>query len=648
MYCHKCGTELPKVALFCPNCGTKVPIIPHLKSESERDSGTSESQNASTFSENTTAGAVDSSVVEAVSSPATPAHSPLEMGQGNDCQRAYGLSADVTSTIQPDSDAALSTVVKRNTAYYLPEFQRIHAGALPRFNWAAFLFGIYFCLYRKCTELLKKYFLFPCILLIAASVVLSVSIRNGLLAVAVGSALAYLTATVWYLVNAIRCGRNFNREYYHHATKALSDGNAKKFGTSIGAVVACFLVLYVGNLPLNLALNDMLANNLASVFGSIANTDMDSNRETAALSAEEFISTYETLDGSYISVNAEVTGIYTDSELEVGVTAAEENQVTTTIFIYLTVGEEDISTFAVGDTLLISGKFRIIDGMNTFESAIIQNIGTSETDTAGTEKHLLPNNPYEFTDDDIASLQWVSVDQLSNYMMPDFDGQWIILTDVFIDSYGYNGEDSTQITAIGLNQSYLPITCYDTDTYHATNILIETNMIGRCVYQESGKYYKIVDAILYGQSAADIYNEYIAATPYQSGKNAADTLYADVEPGYTVAVLYPIGDQAAADRVSGFCDEAASQLGFTSLTDNVDTYASGMVDFTVQINAWKFAEIQAVYLAITDQNELDIVLPLLLVQCDSLGISPTFYDADGLRLNLTLDDLDIAYGYEIN
>ena len=151
MYCHKCGAELPKVALFCPNCGTAVSIISPSESESERDSEASESQNTAPSYKNTTADAVDSGIVESVSSPATPAHSPMEIGQGNDDQCTCDFSADAASTMQTDSGNALSAVVKRNTAYYLPEFQRIHAGALPRFNWAAFLFGSYFCLYRKCT-----------------------------------------------------------------------------------------------------------------------------------------------------------------------------------------------------------------------------------------------------------------------------------------------------------------------------------------------------------------------------------------------------------------------------------------------------------------------------------------------------------------
>ena len=133
---------------------------------------------------------------------------------------------------------------------------------------------------------------------------------------------------------------------------------------------------------MNPALNDMFANNMAFVFGPTAGTDMDSNSEIAALPAEEFISTYETLDGSYISVNAEVTGIYSNKELEVGITATDENQVTTTVFIYLPVSEKNIATFTAGDTLLISGKFRIIDGVNTFETAIIQKTASSANTSA--------------------------------------------------------------------------------------------------------------------------------------------------------------------------------------------------------------------------------------------------------------------------
>ena len=253
----------------------------------------------------------------------------------------------------------------------------------------------------------------------------------------------------------------------------------------------------------------------------------------------------------------------------------------------------------------------------------------------------LPGNPYEFTDEEIASLEWVSVDSLANYMMPDYDGRWILLTDVYIDSmgYGYDGTDGTLVTAIGINYSYLNITCYDTDTYHAVNLLNGADMIGRCVFHEDGKYYEIVDAILYGQSPTDI----IAASTdnaYASGQEAAWNVYADAvqgTEGYCVAVFCNGEDQEAAERAAGFYDEAVLQIGF--MPWDIDTYVDDLTDFMVYIVEWQEAGVDAVYLPSTDTEELNSMIPLLLIQCSTLEFYPAFYDAEGNELQFTIDDM---------
>ena len=178
-----------------------------------------------------------------------------------------------------------------------------------------------------------------------------------------------------------------------------------------------------------------------------------------------------------------------------------------------------------------------------------------------TDESELPNNPYEFTKEEIASLERVSVDSLANYMMPDYDGQWILLTDVYIDSIGYDGTDSTLMTAIGINSSYLNITCYDTDTYHASNILSGTDMIGRCVYHENGKYYEVVDAILYNQSPADILATN-ADNAYSSGQEAAWNVYA-----------------SAAQGSEGYCVAQKVIASLYSTTQEIRKPPSGLLDF---------------------------------------------------------------------
>lgn len=99
MFCTNCGQKIPDGATFCPNCGAKAQVVPKQQPSTE------------------------------------PA-----------------------SSVPPaDNALPLTEIVGKNTAYYLPEFEKAGAGQPTRFNWAGFLIGPYLCLYRRCFALFKKY-----------------------------------------------------------------------------------------------------------------------------------------------------------------------------------------------------------------------------------------------------------------------------------------------------------------------------------------------------------------------------------------------------------------------------------------------------------------------------------------------------------
>ena len=129
-------------------------------------------------------------------------------------------------------------------------------------------------------------------------------------------------------------------------------------------------------------------------------------------------------------------------------------------------------------------------------------------------------------------------------------------------------------------------------------------------------------------------------TAYSSGQEAAWNVYSTAmqgTDGYCVAILYNTEDQDAAERAAGFYEEAVSQVGF--LPWDIYTYPSASSDFMPYILKWQDAGVNAVYLASTDTEELDALIPLLLVQCDLLGFYPDFFDADGYELHFTIDDM---------
>ena len=107
MFCTNCGKQLEEGSKFCPGCGT--PVAQGYQDPSGHPSAE-------------------------------------ERPAAQEQQHA------------PDT---FETVIGRNAAYYLREFEKADAGEKTKFNWAAFFFGPFFCIYRKCGGFFKKYFLLP-------------------------------------------------------------------------------------------------------------------------------------------------------------------------------------------------------------------------------------------------------------------------------------------------------------------------------------------------------------------------------------------------------------------------------------------------------------------------------------------------------
>ena len=213
MFCFKCGKEIPAGAAFCPNCGAKAPA--GLASPSAGGPAAPADQAAQT------------------DQPAPPAETPAQPAPPVGAVVPGAASASAQSGAGTAGDP-LAALVGKNAAYYLAQFQKIGAGQKARFNWAAFLLGPFMCFYRRSFTLFKKYFL-PCyILFIALAMIGLATVGSFNLTLMLLTSVLSLGASVFLLVNTIRFGKNFNRDYYRHCRQELAKpAPARKGGTSI-------------------------------------------------------------------------------------------------------------------------------------------------------------------------------------------------------------------------------------------------------------------------------------------------------------------------------------------------------------------------------------------------------------------------------
>ena len=259
MFCSKCGQKIPSGAAFCPNCGARVQAEEPARPSVTPSDAAAKAEPAQPVLESA---AQTGSAPSAFEKAAQPTAAPFA---GPSVPPAPQPAPD---NPQPSGDP-LAAMVGKHTDYYLAEFKKIDAGQKPRFNWAEFLLGPVMCFYRRSGELFKKYFLFVYVALAVSSLILMVGMSsfNGLVA-AIGAVLA-LAACVWGLVNAIRFGRNFNRDYYAHCKQQLAK-------PAVGASAVCKIALDEDNRDSDLLLQDVkVADHLISISLDLSDIDND-------------------------------------------------------------------------------------------------------------------------------------------------------------------------------------------------------------------------------------------------------------------------------------------------------------------------------------------------------------------------------------
>lgn len=223
MFCTNCGAQVPDKGKFCPVCGTQLVSIEDVAEELK-----------------SLADVAGSGLVEKMN-PAKESQSVEIVTNGEKATDRIAPPTPKKEESEP-VPASLKAVIGKTADYYLAEFEKVEKGESTKFNWAAFLLGIFFCFYRKCGDLFKKYFLIPVVIMIASMVILSIaSLTFSLTPMFIGGAVSFI-GSLWMFVSYIRFGKNFNKEYYAHCKSVLAGGDKKKYGTSLGCAILILII----------------------------------------------------------------------------------------------------------------------------------------------------------------------------------------------------------------------------------------------------------------------------------------------------------------------------------------------------------------------------------------------------------------------
>ena len=335
-FCGRCGCDLTK--LFCMQCGK--PLVPDSKFcmycgasvNGESQENLSREAEIESVKETKSVKAA-TEIAEVKPSKEEGAEVPLqnieEPNNSFESETATIPAAEVISEKEHEAEkqesmaatevwqqedftekepARLEDVIGKNADYYIGEFRKIDAGEKPKFNWAAFLLTYVFCFYRKCGDIAKKYFLIPLVLFGACCVTLGIGTALLNIPVLVIAVILSIVFEIWYFVNAIRLGKNFNGEYQLHLQQVMQSENQNKYGVSMKAGILSVVI------PMVVTAIFSVVSSTASIFkitseelpmetNMIEETENANNSETYADNLSYYVGTWY---GSNLKEEAEL------------------------------------------------------------------------------------------------------------------------------------------------------------------------------------------------------------------------------------------------------------------------------------------------------------------------------------------------------
>lgn len=370
MFCANCGKELSDGSKFCPACGRPI----HVSTESDHLK-TSEQQ-------------IKNSV------------DATQEGRENDVGSMDEVPVQKPgAATNSNHDSELSKVIGKNSIYYLAQFQKIDAGEKSKFNWAAFFLSAYFCLYRKCGEIFKKYFLIPLIIILIAPVIVSVGTKQFSLPIIVVGGIVSFAASIWMLINCIRLGRNFNAEYEQHCKTVLADSNTKKYGTSIISAILLAVIVLVVSVVIFVVSMGLVSGGISSDVGENGSNAISLNGEYAVAVDSELQKGYLYLDFNWdgpdtlrlyfsddptdaLELNYEITAIGTEGTYSLRIYSNEQPE-GMELMQFTDLGDDMYSVELFFDGENASGIMLPFTEENGFNSAFSSNNITEYTDISG-------------------------------------------------------------------------------------------------------------------------------------------------------------------------------------------------------------------------------------------------------------------------
>lgn len=141
----------------------------------------------------------------------------------------------------------------------------------------------------------------------------------------------------------------------------------------------------------------------------------------------------------------------------------------------------------------------------------------------------------------------------------------------------------------------------------------------------------------------------LSSEAYEAGKSASWAVFNTIfQYGYDcnkIVTFSNMDNQQAGEMADGFYDEAVLMIGYTPCgTYEYDTNTLSSGDYTVFLMQWKADGIVGVYIPSTDQQELNSLLPYLILQANQFGCQDIyFFDGDGNDITMTIEEIEAAY-----